>query len=133
MHRTAVPINHEPELGWPPADIGQPPTELAGGHPFGVAALEVVPCSRKRRLELGRARDRSRGEGRQVGPEGVLTTRTTAASAPPAGTQARPIAQLIGRMVRAPLARRVEEDERLNAVDLFLPNYDRDNLARIVA
>jgi type III restriction enzyme len=42
------------------------------------------------------------------------------------------IAQLIGRMVRAPLARRVEEDERLNAVDLFLPNYDRDNLARIV-
>jgi type III restriction enzyme len=42
------------------------------------------------------------------------------------------IAQLIGRMVRAPLARRVEEDERLNSVDLFLPHYDTRALGQII-
>ena len=34
------------------------------------------------------------------------------------------IAQLVGRMVRTPLARRVEEDEFLGSVALFLPHYD---------
>jgi type III restriction enzyme len=42
------------------------------------------------------------------------------------------IAQLIGRMVRAPLARRIEEDERLNSVDLFLPHYDTSALNQII-
>lgn len=36
------------------------------------------------------------------------------------------IAQLIGRMVRTPLARRVESDETLNRVRLYLPNFDTD-------
>lgn len=35
------------------------------------------------------------------------------------------IAQLIGRMVRSPLARRIAGDETLNRVRLFLPNFDR--------
>jgi superfamily II DNA or RNA helicase len=35
------------------------------------------------------------------------------------------IAQLIGRMVRSPLARRIESDETLNRVRLFLPHFDR--------
>ncbi|MEI6447128.1 MAG: DEAD/DEAH box helicase family protein [Actinomycetes bacterium] len=34
------------------------------------------------------------------------------------------IAQLIGRMVRSPLARRVESDEALNRVLLYLPQFD---------
>ncbi len=34
------------------------------------------------------------------------------------------ITQLIGRMVRTPLARRVDSDERLNAVTCFLPHFD---------
>ena len=34
------------------------------------------------------------------------------------------IAQLIGRMVRAPLARHIEVDETLNDVSLYLPYYD---------
>jgi len=34
------------------------------------------------------------------------------------------IAQLVGRMVRTPLARRIEADEYLNSVSLFLPHYD---------
>jgi len=42
------------------------------------------------------------------------------------------IAQLIGRMVRTPLARRVETDELLNSVALFLPNYDANAVARVV-
>jgi type III restriction enzyme len=43
------------------------------------------------------------------------------------------IAQLVGRMVRAPLARRVESDEHLNTVALYLPHYDRVGLERVVA
>ncbi len=42
------------------------------------------------------------------------------------------IAQLVGRMVRTPLARRVEDDEFLGSVTLFLPHYDEDGLKAIV-
>lgn len=35
------------------------------------------------------------------------------------------IAQLIGRMVRSPLAKRIESDETLNRVRLILPGFDR--------
>ncbi|WP_420611586.1 DEAD/DEAH box helicase [Candidatus Spongiisocius sp.] len=42
------------------------------------------------------------------------------------------IAQLIGRMVRTPLARRVEKDESLNSVSLFLPHYDAKGVASVV-
>lgn len=43
------------------------------------------------------------------------------------------IAQLMGRMVRTPLARRVETDESLNAVTLYLPLYDSHEVAKVVA
>ena len=42
------------------------------------------------------------------------------------------IAQLVGRMVRSPLARRIEGSELLNTVSLYLPHYDRDGLRAIV-
>jgi type III restriction enzyme len=42
------------------------------------------------------------------------------------------IAQLVGRMVRAPLARRVLTDEHLNTVALYLPHYDRKGLDRVI-
>lgn len=42
------------------------------------------------------------------------------------------IAQLVGRMVRTPLARRVEEDEFLGSVSLFLPHYNEDGLKSII-
>ena len=32
--------------------------------------------------------------------------------------------ELLGRLVRTPLARRIESDERLNAVTCFLPRFD---------
>ena len=45
-----------------------------------------------------------------------------------------PITQLVGRMVRTPLRRRVEGPERglLNAVDLYLPKYDEKGLDEVV-
>lgn len=43
------------------------------------------------------------------------------------------IAQLVGRMVRTPLARRVVSDEHLNTVALYLPHYDRKGLNRVIA
>jgi len=42
------------------------------------------------------------------------------------------IAQLVGRMVRTPLARRVDANERLNAVPLYLPHYDADSLKAVI-
>jgi type III restriction enzyme len=43
------------------------------------------------------------------------------------------IAQLVGRMVRTPLARRIESDESLNSVSLYLPHYNAANLDKVVA
>lgn len=43
------------------------------------------------------------------------------------------IAQLVGRMIRTPLARRVESDEVLNTVELFLPHYDADALEGVLS
>ena len=42
------------------------------------------------------------------------------------------IAQLMGRMVRTPLHRRIEGDESLNNVHLFLPNYNSENVQRVI-
>lgn len=43
------------------------------------------------------------------------------------------IAQLVGRMVRAPLARRIVDDEVLNTVALYLPHYDSKGLDKIIS
>lgn len=43
------------------------------------------------------------------------------------------IAQLVGRMVRTPFARRVDADEHLNTVALYLPHYDEKGLKEVVA
>ena len=42
------------------------------------------------------------------------------------------IAQLVGRMVRTPLARRIETSETLNSVSLYLPHYNESALREIV-
>ena len=43
------------------------------------------------------------------------------------------IAQLLGRMVRTPLARRVQQDAALNDVHLYLPYFDKDAVKSVVA
>ena len=42
------------------------------------------------------------------------------------------IAQLVGRMVRTALARRIDSDEFLNTVALYLPHYDAGGLSEVV-
>lgn len=41
------------------------------------------------------------------------------------------IAQLLGRMIRTPLARRVEDDAELNNVGLFLPFFDKETVKTV--
>lgn len=41
------------------------------------------------------------------------------------------IAQLLGRMVRTPLQKRIETDDLLNEVQLFLPNFDAVTVERV--
>ncbi|MEM8737501.1 MAG: DEAD/DEAH box helicase family protein [Planctomycetota bacterium] len=42
------------------------------------------------------------------------------------------IAQLLGRMVRTPLARRIPGNEKLNAVDCLLPKFDKQTVESVV-
>jgi len=42
------------------------------------------------------------------------------------------IAQLVGRMVRSPLARRIDANEHLNTVALYLPHYNEQELNRVI-
>lgn len=42
------------------------------------------------------------------------------------------ITQILGRMVRNPLARRVPGDDRLNSVDCLLPHFDRTTAGKVV-
>ncbi len=47
-------------------------------------------------------------------------------------TDATYIAQLIGRMIRTPLQRRIDADETLNEVSLFLPKFDPQTVNQII-
>lgn len=42
------------------------------------------------------------------------------------------ITQLLGRMVRTPLARRISGNDRLNAVDCLLPHFNKDTVTAVV-
>jgi type III restriction enzyme len=42
------------------------------------------------------------------------------------------IAQLVGRMIRTPLARRISTNEILDTVELFLPHYDKKALEEVL-
>lgn len=42
------------------------------------------------------------------------------------------IAQLLGRMVRTPLARRIPGNDRLNSVECLLPKFDKDTVEAVV-
>ena len=42
------------------------------------------------------------------------------------------IAQLVGRIVRTPLHRRIEDDVTLNDVHLFLPRFNKDSVEQVV-
>jgi hypothetical protein len=42
------------------------------------------------------------------------------------------IAQLLGRMVRTPLARRIPGNDRLNAVDCLLPRFDKHTVENVI-
>lgn len=42
------------------------------------------------------------------------------------------IAQLLGRMVRTPLARRIPGNDRLNSVDCLLPFFDKETVEQVV-
>jgi len=50
-----------------------------------------------------------------------------------AATDRTHITQLLGRMVRTPLARRIPGNDRLNAVDCLLPRFDKKSVEAVVA
>lgn len=42
------------------------------------------------------------------------------------------ITQMLGRMVRTPLARRIQGNDKLNSVDCFLPKFDKSTVINVV-
>lgn len=50
-----------------------------------------------------------------------------------ASVEFTPVAQLIGRIVRQPLARRIASDESLNRVHAYLPRFDRKTVMTVVS
>jgi hypothetical protein len=50
-----------------------------------------------------------------------------------AATDKTHITQLLGRMVRTPLARRIPGNQRLNSVDCLLPKFDKKSVQEVVA
>lgn len=42
------------------------------------------------------------------------------------------VAQLLGRMIRTPMQMRIEKDETLNDVKLFLPHFDKDTVLEVI-
>ena len=42
------------------------------------------------------------------------------------------VAQLLGRMIRTPMQMRIEKDETLNDVKLFLPHFDKDTVSYVI-
>ncbi|MDR3571712.1 MAG: DEAD/DEAH box helicase family protein [Candidatus Pacebacteria bacterium] len=111
-----------------------------------LAVNEIVHCfQEKEELPLGgcivRRMDASRIQGSpDVKVVLFKTALTTGWDCPRAevmmsfrrSVDATTIAQLVGRMIRTPLARRVESDEVLNTVELFLPHYDTENLEGVL-
>lgn len=49
-----------------------------------------------------------------------------------AATDKTHITQLLGRMVRTPLARRISGNDRLNAVDCLLPHFNKETVTAVV-
>ena len=49
-----------------------------------------------------------------------------------AATDKTHITQLLGRMVRTPLARRIPGNDRLNSVDCLLPRFDKKSVQEVV-
>lgn len=119
---------------------------------IGAAAAELLPASAfAHAFQEGRPAKVGELDLRHLAPSAIVddpdvrvvffkTSLNTGWDCPSAETMmsfrtaldATSIAQLVGRMVRTPLARRVEADEALNAVALYLPHYDAANLDKVV-
>lgn len=102
--------------------FGERKTENFGGHSAPYIAPERVQESEQVRILLAK-------EAISTGwdcPRAEVMVSFRAAS------DQTHITQLLGRMVRTPLARRIPGNERLNAVDCLLPNFNQATVKAVV-
>lgn len=102
--------------------FGEKKTENFGGHSVPYIAPERVQESEHVRILLAK-------EAISTGwdcPRAEVMVSFRAAS------DQTHITQLLGRMVRNPLARRIPGNERLNAVDCLLPNFNQATVKAVV-
>lgn len=114
---------------WPelPADsvfnvFGEHKTETFGGHSVPYIAPERVQETNQVRVLL--AKDAISTGWDCPRAEVMVSFR--------AANDQTHITQLLGRMVRTPLARRIPGNERLNAVDCLLPNFNQTTVKAVV-
>ncbi len=115
--------------------IGRPLNEGEVAHTMHDAGDMDVGGRRVRRVEASRI-----DEDKNIGVVFFKTSLSTGWDCPRAEVMMSfrcaqdhtYIAQLLGRMVRTPLARRIERDARLNDVHLFLPYFDTQAVTSVV-
>ena len=115
--------------------IGRPLRETEVAHTFNDSSDLDVDGRRVRRIEASRIE-----EERNIGVVLFKMSLSTGWDCPRAEVMMSfrrahdhtYIAQLLGRMVRTPLARRVEVDAALNDVHLFLPHFDQAAVVSVI-
>ena len=115
--------------------IGRPLREGEVAHTFNDYGDVVIGGRRVRRIEASRIE-----EEREIGVVLFKMSLSTGWDCPRAEVMMSfrraqdhtYIAQLLGRMVRTPLARRVQADAALNDVHLFLPHYDQTTVESVI-
>jgi len=102
--------------------FGERKTESFAGHSVPYIAPERVQETRKVRILLAKE---AISTGWDCPRAEVMVSFRTA-------SDHTHITQLLGRMVRTPLARRIPGNERLNAVDCLLPNFNQATVKAVV-
>ena len=102
--------------------FGEHATEIFGGHKVPYIAPERVQESDWVRILV--AKDAISSGWDCPRAEVMVSLRRA--------TDRTHITQLLGRMVRTPLARRIPGNERLNAVDCLLPYFDKTSVEAVV-
>jgi hypothetical protein len=102
--------------------FGEHKTEIIGGHSVPYIAPERVQESDWARILI--AKDAISTGWDCPRAEVMVSLR--------AASDRTHITQLLGRMVRTPLARRIPGNERLNAVDCLLPYFDKKSVEAVV-
>ena len=113
---------------WPEPRTGRDCARVRRSRPIELGGF-TVPHGRRRDGAGPHAHPRAVRQGRDLDRLGLPPCRGTGVV--PSRQDETHITQLLGRMVRTPLARRVPGNDLLNSVECVLPHFDRSTAASV--